>query len=127
MAGDAAEGDGEAARGIAAELLRRGLLVLGGVVALADALAEEGADEVGARDVEVGEVGRVGLVQVVVALDERRAGRRDDGLEEGARRQRRRLQVELVEEAAEEADLEELVSTECVWPRSAEGGSLRAT
>lgn len=39
-------------------------------------------DEVGSRDIEVGEVGRVGLVQVVVDLEDGRVRGSDDGLEE---------------------------------------------
>lgn len=44
---------------------------------------EEVGDEVGAGDVEVGEVGGVGLVEVVVDLEEGCVRRGDDGLEEG--------------------------------------------
>lgn len=45
-------------------------------------------------------------MQVVVAFGERGAAGRDEWLEEGVRGERRRLEVELVDEAAEEADLE---------------------
>lgn len=48
-------------------------------------LAAEVGDEVGSRDVEVGEVGRVGLVEVVVDLEEGRVSGGDDGLEEELR------------------------------------------
>lgn len=49
-----------------------------------DARLEKTADEVGARDVEVGEVGRVRLVEVVVAFPERGARGGDGGAEEGS-------------------------------------------
>lgn len=105
VAGDAAEGDGE---GALLDVLGAGraLGVGFGARQAPDALAQEGGDEVRARDVEVGEVGRVRLVQVVVAFGERGTGGRDERLEEGVRGERRRLEVELVDEAAEEADLE---------------------
>lgn len=47
-----------------------------------DARLQQSADEVRARDIQVGEVGRVGLVQVVVAFVERAVGGGDYGEEE---------------------------------------------
>ncbi len=48
-----------------------------------DARLEEGAYEVGAGDVEIGEVGAIRLVEVVVAFPEGRVGGCDDWEEEG--------------------------------------------
>lgn len=64
---------------------------------LSDAVAYYGGKEVCARNVHVAKVGAVGLVHVVVCFKERGASRRDDGLEEGMRRDGRGLEVELVE------------------------------
>ena len=51
-----------------------------------EGLAEEDEAEVAPRHVHVGEVGRVGFVQVVVALERRRPCAADGGQEETARR-----------------------------------------
>lgn len=48
---------------------------------LADAVSDDGGEEVGAADVHVGEVGRVGFVHVEVDFEEGRVSLRDDGLE----------------------------------------------
>lgn len=82
--------DGRARRGVQHELALRV------VRHVAQRGAEEVRDEVRARDVEVGEEGRVGLVQVVVDLQEGRVRRADDGLEERSGAQLRRLAEEVM-------------------------------
>lgn len=47
-----------------------------------DARLEEAADEMRARDVEIGEICAVGFVEIVVAFCERRVGGGDYGEEE---------------------------------------------
>lgn len=69
----------------------------------ADGVAHEACEEVGARDVHVGEVGAVGLVHVEVDFEEGRVGLRYDGLEEGVRRDGRGLHEDLVPVGLEEA------------------------
>lgn len=59
----------------------------------------------GAADVEVGKVGRVALVDVVVGLEERGARRRDAVVEEGALRERLGAAQDVVDEGVEDADL----------------------
>ena len=74
----------------------------------ADAGAEKVHDQVGAGDVEVREVGAVGLVEVVVCFEERGAGGGYDGLEEGVWWDRGGLDIELVGYGAKDANLRKL-------------------
>lgn len=74
----------------------------------AERLAEEGQVEVSARHVHVGEVRRVGLVEVVVTLQRWRAGFADGGEEEASWGEMlvRGGVGEASDEAAEESELE---------------------
>ena len=101
--GHGAEGDGVFA-GRGADVGGQAVLVAGVQAAQAD--AQQGAHEVGAGDIEVGEVGAVGFVAVVVAVVGGVVGCGDEGCEEVAWGDGRRgLQVDLVEEAAEDAEV----------------------
>lgn len=73
----------------------------------ADAARAQGRDQVAAPDVEVGEVGAVGFVQVVVAFEEGGAGGADDGGEEMrvAGGDRGGGEDDVSDEGGEEADL----------------------
>jgi hypothetical protein len=62
-------------------------------------------DEVGAADVEVGEVGRVALVDVVVCLEEGVARGGDAVVEEGALGEVLGALEDLVDEGVEDAEL----------------------
>ena len=72
---------------------------------LADGAAHDGAEEVRARHVHVGEVGAVGLVHVVVHLEDVGVRRGDYGEEEGGWGDRRGLEVDVVEVGAKESNL----------------------
>ena len=76
----------------------------------ADAVSHHAGEEVGAADVHVGKVGRVGLVHVEVDFEHGRVGLRDDGLEESVRGYRRGLEEDLVPVGFEEAELRSWVS-----------------
>jgi hypothetical protein len=85
----AAEHDAPAAEdGVAAGVEDE--LLLGVVVEARDSRLQEAAHEVRPRHVQVREVRRVGLVEVVVAFGERRARAGDDGEEERRGRELRR-------------------------------------
>lgn len=73
---------------------------------LENGIAHDGGEEGAAGYVHVAEVGAVGFVQVVVSFEKRGAARGYDGLEEGVGRDRGRLQVELIDEGAKDADLD---------------------
>jgi len=71
----------------------------------ADRLANDGAEEMRARHVHVSKIGAVGLVQVVVHFEDGRVCGCYYGLEEGGGWNGGRLEVDVVEVGAEEADL----------------------
>ncbi|KAH6604616.1 hypothetical protein Trco_006323 [Trichoderma cornu-damae] len=72
----------------------------------ADGGPQQVGAQVGSRNVQVGEVGRVRLVDVVVNLQQGRLGFGDHGLEEGARPEARRLaEDDVVEHGVEDAIL----------------------
>jgi hypothetical protein len=82
-------------------------LVLGVAGEDGEGLAEEVRDEVCSGDIEVGKVGRVGLVEVIVDLEKGRMAGRDDGLEEGIGTEFWRLaQESVVDKGVEDAVLE---------------------
>lgn len=86
-------------------------LVLGVAGEYSERLAEEVRDEMCSGDVEVGKVGRVRLVEVIVDLEKGGMAGRDDGLEEGIGTEFRGLaQESVVDKGVEDAVLE-LVST----------------
>jgi len=62
-------------------------------------------EEMRARNIHVGKVGAIGLVQVVICLEERSMRRCDHRLKERMRRNRGRLKVYLVNERAKDAYL----------------------
>jgi len=72
---------------------------------LADPVADNGGEQMGARDVHVCEIGAVRLVHVEVNLHNGRMRARDYGLEQGFRWHGRRLDVDLVPVRLEEAYL----------------------
>lgn len=59
----------------------------------------------GTRDVQVGEVGRIGFVEVVVAVVGGIVGLSDEWSEEVFRSDRGFLEVDLVDDAAQDAEL----------------------
>jgi hypothetical protein len=67
--------------------------------------ANDGGYVVGASDVQVGEVGRVGFVEVVVAVVRGVVGLRNDGSEEVFGLDVVLLEVYLVDDAAEDSNL----------------------
>lgn len=67
-------------------------------------------DQVRTGHVEVGEVGRVGLVHVVVSLEEVGARRRDAVVKEGAVWERGPSPEDMVEEGMEDASLSSILS-----------------
>jgi hypothetical protein len=79
--------------------------VLGVVADDGDARAEEVGDQVRAADVQVGKVGRVALVDVVVGLEERGARGGDAVVEEGALGEGLGPAEDVVNEGVEDADL----------------------
>lgn len=96
-------------------------LLLGVVVEARDARLQEAAHEVRPRHVQVREVRRVGLVEVVVAFGERRARAGDDGEEERRGRELRRDDA-FAEDAVPEDGIEDSVLFDftlsidvCVW------------
>lgn len=83
-------------------------------------------DEVGAGHVEVGEVGAVGLVEVVVRLEQGVAGRGYAVVEEGAGRERAAGAEGVEDEGVEDAGLYEthiwMVSKEVEGEKGGKGG-----
>ena len=79
---------------------------------------EKVSDEVGARDVEIGEVGAVALVHIVVGLEQGVSRRGDAVMEQGAGRQFRPRDDRVVDEGVEDTELWEDVE-------SAKGGVRR--
>lgn len=78
----------------------------------------------GSGDVKVGEVGRVGLVKVVVDFEEGRVGGGDDRLEEDFGRQRRGLAREAVVDKGVEYSILFSIS-DCNPKKLAHDGSYR--
>ena len=63
------------------------------------------------RDIHVGEICRIRLVAVIIALHEWSSRGGDHRLEESIGRNKIGLKIELIEECAEEAELEHFVSS----------------
>lgn len=70
---------------------------------LDDAIPDNGRKEMGARYVHIGEVGAVGLVEVIVGFEEGSASGCDDGLEQCVGRNSGWLQIDLICQGADEA------------------------